>query len=217
MKVREPRRTRAPGPRRNAGRGASRHRRTAEMELAGFRRRGEDADPLPMTNPTRQGAGLRIETPDLGGRRGRLSDWITQRWVQHTGRRVRWSDSPWLAGPVGDVAGIGPDFFERFAVRQGLKVSRCDAQRGLLERFADLEGPCCRVAGVHPEIARFYERTSAYGLEVWSEWCGAYRPFGQLLAMIFSRRLQQLNMPLSPLDSRFGVRSEVLRLEDAAG
>jgi hypothetical protein len=161
--------------------------------------------------------GLRIETPDLGGRRGRLSDWVTQRWVQHTGRRVRWDESPWLAAPVGDVDGIGPDFFERFAARHGLKISRGDHERGLLDRFADLEGPDCRVAAVHQEVARFYERTSAYGLEVWSEWCGVYRPFGHLLAMIFSRRLQQLNMPLSPLDSCLGVRSEVLRLEDARG
>ena len=93
--------------------------------------------------------GLRIETPDLGGRRGRLSDRVTQRWVQHTGRRVRWDESPWLAAPVGDVDGIGPDFFERFAARHGLKISRGDHERGLLDRFADLEGPDCRVAAVH--------------------------------------------------------------------
>ena len=167
--------------------------------------------------PDSRADGFRIETPDLGGRRGHLSDWVTQRWVQHTGRRVRWSEAPWLEAPVGDVTLIGPDFFERFAERRGLSVARGGHGRGLLERFADLEGPSCQVGAVHPEIARFYERTSEYALEVWSEWCGVYRPFGHLLAMIFSRRLQQLNMPLSPLDSRLGVRSEVLRLEDSDG
>ena len=167
--------------------------------------------------PEPRKGGLRIETPDLGGRRGRLSDWLTQRWVQHTGRRVRWDEAPWLQGPVGDVERIGPGFFERFAARSGLRIVGGQHGRGLLERFGDLEGPHCQVTAVHPEIVRFYERTSDFGLEVWSEWCGAYRPFGQLLAMIFSRRLQQLNMPLSPLDSRLGVGSEVLRLEDAKG
>src|SRR5215831_12112392 len=101
----------------------------------------------------------RIETPDLGGRRGRLSDWITQRWVQHTGRRVRWADDPWLEAPVGDVERIGSDFYVRFAARHDLKVVRGQESEGLLERFADLEGPSCRVAGIHPEIIHFYERT----------------------------------------------------------
>jgi hypothetical protein len=159
----------------------------------------------------------RIETPDPGGRRGRLSDWLTQRWVQHTGRRVTWAEAPWLEAPVGDVERIGPDFYERFAARQALRIVRGQQGQGLLERFADLEGPSCRVAAIHPEIVHFYERTSSYDLEAWSEWRGVFQPFGQLPAMIFSRCLQQLNMPLSPLVSRLGVGSEVLRLEDAQG
>jgi hypothetical protein len=41
-----------------------------------------------------------------------------------------------------------------------------------------------------------------------------FRPFGRLLAALFSRRLQQLNVPLSPLDASRGMTSEVLRLTD---
>jgi hypothetical protein len=166
---------------------------------------------------TRRAHPREIPTPDLGGGRGRLSDWVTQRWVQHTGRRVRWVDHPWLEAPVGDVEVIGADFFERFASRQGLVVRRDGASRGLLARFDDLAGPRCTVDRIDHEIRRFYERTSEYGLDAWSEWCGLYRPFGGLLAALFSRRLQQLNLPLSPLDSRLGITSEVLRLETPEG
>jgi hypothetical protein len=49
---------------------------------------------------------------------------------------------------------------------------------------------------------------------VWAEWCGGFRPFGSLLAMVFSRRLQQLNVPLSPLDTSRGITSDVLQLVD---
>jgi hypothetical protein len=31
---------------------------------------------------------IQIRTPDLGGRRGVLSDWVTQQWVRATGRRI---------------------------------------------------------------------------------------------------------------------------------
>jgi hypothetical protein len=44
------------------------------------------------------------------------------------------------------------------------------------------------------------------------EWCNAFRPFGALLAFIFSRRLQQLNVPLSALDTSHGISSEVVQL-----
>src|SRR5204862_2050290 len=62
----------------------------------------------------------------------------------------------------------------------------------------------------------FYQATSTYALDAWSEWCGLFRPFGVLLAMIFSRRLQQLNLPLSSLDTSRGITSEILQLRDPA-
>jgi CRP-like cAMP-binding protein len=71
-------------------------------------------------------------------------------------------------------------------------------------------------AGVHPAVADFYARTAAFELDSWAEWCGAFRPFGRLLARLFSRRLQQLNVPLSGLDTSRGVTSEVLQLVDPA-
>jgi hypothetical protein len=54
-------------------------------------------------------------------------------------------------------------------------------------------------------------------MESWSEWCGIFKPLGRLLALIFSRRLQQLNVPLDPLDTSAGTTTEVLHLVDQAG
>lgn len=153
---------------------------------------------------------LQVPTPDLGGRRGRASDWITQRWVQATGRRVTWAEHPWLEAPVGDVDRIGPGFFDRHAEREGLVKVQGTGPIGLLPRFAELAGPGCSPDVVALPIARFYERASEYELDVWSEWCGAFRPLGNVLAALFSRRLQQLNVPLSALDTRLGITSRVL-------
>ena len=154
--------------------------------------------------------------PWLGDRRGYLTDWTTQLWVRATGSRVDLGQEPWLAGPTGETREIGSDFFGNFASRQGLKV-RTEASAGLMETFSALSGPDFESSSVHPKVREFYEHTSQYGLEVWSEWCGAFRPFGRVLAMIFSRRLQQLNMPLTPLASSRGVSSSVVQLETEAG
>lgn len=150
----------------------------------------------------------------LGENRGYLSDWVTQRWVQATGRRVHFPDAPWLDGPVGDTRGIGRGVFEAHARRQGLEVVRNANGCGLLSSFEALSGPEFDPADVDPAVAGFYERTSDYELDAWSEWCGMFRPFGALLAVLFSRRLQQLNVPLSPLDTSRGISSEVYELRD---
>jgi hypothetical protein len=67
---------------------------------------------------------------------------------------------------------------------------------------------------VHACVARFYERTATYELDAWAQWCGLFKPFGWLLAVLFSRRLQQLNVPLSGLDTSRGVTSEILQFID---
>ncbi len=148
--------------------------------------------------------------------RGALVDLVTQRWVRATGRRVSLTDHPWLDGPVGDVDQIGMDFFARFAERRGWKLIETGT-RGLLESFGALRGARFEPGHVALEVARFYEQTSEYDFDVWSQWSGLFRPLGGALSSIFSKRLQQLNVPLSPLDTKLGMVSRVVRLVDQQG
>jgi hypothetical protein len=41
-----------------------------------------------------------------------------------------------------------------------------------------------------------------------------FRPLGKALSVFFSRRLQQLNVPLSPLDSAKGMTSHILQMKN---
>jgi len=150
----------------------------------------------------------------LGEKRGQLVDWLTQRWVQFSGRRVGLADWPWLAGPVGSTLGIGPAYYESLAESQQLRLQTGPA--GLMRRFSDLAGPGFDPTRIDHRIVHFYESTSIYRLDAWSHWCGAFRPFGWLLAAIFSRRLQQLNIPLSSLDGSKGLDSRIVELVDPA-
>jgi hypothetical protein len=160
---------------------------------------------------------MQVPTPWLGAQRGALADWVTQRWVRLTGRRVSLSQCPWLDGPWGGTQRIGRDFFEAYAAERGLHVEAGSLDAGLMPSFAGLRGPGFDPAHVHPLVARFYERTARYELELWSEWCGAFRPLGASLACLFSRRLQQLNVPLTPLASSRGMDSAVLPVSTGAG
>ena len=146
----------------------------------------------------------------LDEKRGFLGDWITQRWVQFTGTRVNLDNSPWLAGPTGGTRHIGRGALEETTCRGPLGLQTGNPPiRAFFPHFEQLRSPSFDPDKVVPEVRAFYEQTSAFELDAWSEWSGIFRPWGWLLAVMFSRRLQQLNLPLSSLDSCRGVTSEV--------
>jgi len=142
----------------------------------------------------------------LGQERGYLSDYVTQAWVRLTGRRVEGPSFPWLGGPVGATELIGVNFFEQLAAKNGLRIQ---PGKGLISDFQSLSGPTCDPSVLRGGVIRFYENTNIYELDAWSDWCGAFKPFGRLLALFFSRRLQQLNVPLSGIDTSAGITSDV--------
>ena len=111
-----------------------------------------------------------------------------------------------------DDAGIGLDYFDKWAAAENLAVTRYKTGKGLLASFAELTGPEFDASTVHPAVAEFYERSTDFEMDVWSEWNGIFRPFGFLVSALFSRRLEQLNLPLSPLDTSRGMTSEVVQV-----
>ncbi len=149
----------------------------------------------------------------LGERRGNLSDWTTQQWVCATGRYLSLENYPWLDGPIGNTREIGKQFFIKYAEQKRLESVQSGI-RGLIPEFSRLAEGNNGFATVAPSVKEFYEQTSEFDLDAWSEWSPLFRPFGSALSALFSSRLQQLNVPLSPLDSSKGMSSEVIQLRD---
>jgi hypothetical protein len=85
---------------------------------------------------------------------------------------------------------------------------------GLIPDFEALRGPSCNPDQVHPHIRHFYEHAALYHLEVWSEVYLAGKFFLWLLVEFISRRMDQLNFPLSSLEVAKGMTSEVLQLRE---
>jgi hypothetical protein len=135
-------------------------------------------------------------------------------WVCLTGRLVDKSDVPWLSSPIGTRARIGNEFYGQLADREGLQISK-SADAGLLPSFELLKGPQFDPALVRPEIRDFYEHTARFHLEAWSETGLVSSIFLWVLVTFVSRRMDQLNFPLSPLELSAGMRSEVIELDDS--
>lgn len=136
-------------------------------------------------------------------------------WVRLTGRLVRRSEAPWLAGPLGGRERIGTGIYERVAQAEGLLI-RTPPNAGLLENFNVLRGPNFNPDSVHPDIRHFYEHAGEYQLDVWSEVSLTGRFFLWLLVEFISRRMDQLNFPISSLEVAKGMTSEVVQLVEPA-
>jgi hypothetical protein len=135
-------------------------------------------------------------------------------WVRLTGQPVDLREEPWLRGAVGEADGIGAEYFSRLARKSDQIVRGNAAGSGLTPDFDDLRAGSFDPARVDPRVREFYEHTADYRLDLWSYWCRCVRPFGWLMNALYSRRLQQLNLPISPLEPSRGITSEIIQLCD---
>ncbi len=132
-----------------------------------------------------------------------------RQWVRLTDRRLARRDAPWLDCPMGPSGRIGAGFYDSLAERQHLRIER-SPDAGLLPRFDALRGEHFDPARVRPEIRDFYEHTACYRLEAWSEAPVLTRVFLWGLTKFVSRRMDQLNFPVSSLELAGGMTSDVL-------
>jgi hypothetical protein len=136
-------------------------------------------------------------------------------WVRLTGRRVAKQSAPWLQCPTGPPGRIGAEFYDYLVKRDGLRIER-SPDAGLLPSFGALEGAGFDPSAVQPAIRHFYEHTSRYHLDAWSEASLQTRFFLWVLTHFVSRRMDQLNFPVSSLQLGGGLTSAILPMVDGA-
>jgi hypothetical protein len=147
---------------------------------------------------------------------GAIGAFVIYRLIALFGRRCRWRDVPWLAGPLGEAV-IGDAPYLAVAAREGLTVERHARDGGLVPDFALLQSARCDPGRLHAAIRDFYEHTAAYAMDVWSQ---TYFPASiglWLLVTTISRQVNQLNFPLSPLETALGMTSEIITMRRPEG
>ena len=133
--------------------------------------------------------------------------------VRVLGRRVLKHEAPWLQCVIGTAGLNGAELFQRIADDEHLHLST-PSDAGLTPDFSDLRGPTFDPEKIHPAIRHFYEHTAAYHLEAWSEVYFAGKLVLWLLVEFISRRMDQLNFPISSLEVAKGMTSEIVQLRD---
>jgi hypothetical protein len=147
---------------------------------------------------------------------GTIGAWFIYALIWLFGRTHRRADIAWLIGPMGgDLIGDAP--YRDVAAAEGLTVERGSPDGGLVPSFQALAGGTFDAAKTHPLVREFYEHTAAFAMDVWSK---TYFPANialYLLVKTISRQVDQLNFPLSPLDTARGMVSEIISLRRPDG
>ena len=146
----------------------------------------------------------------------RAIGWILEEFIELLvrvlGKRVRYANAPWLKCPLGDSVLIGTGIYERIAQDESLEL-RNVADAGLISNFEILRGPSFNPDTVHPRVRHFYEHTAQYQLEAWSEVSLVGQFFLWLLVEFISKRMDQLNFPISPMEMARGMTSQIIQLK----
>ena len=133
------------------------------------------------------------------------------------GRPVDLAADPWLDAPVHTAGPVGEGWLDAVARRLDGAVVRDDPDAGLLPDLSVLDGPGFVAADLHPLVRDFYEHTAGWRMDAWSQWSPVFAPGGAAIAWAFGRRVQQLALPVRPLEVSRGIDSRVLPVVDGAG
>lgn len=148
----------------------------------------------------------------------RLLDLGSRKLWRLTGRTVDLEGGEaWLDAPMSRSARVADGWLDGQAARSGLALDRGDPSAGLLPSMSVLDGPGFDSARLRPEVRDFYEHTAAWDMEVWTSWSPPFWPAGELVARLYGRRVEQLALPMRPLDVAHGMDSEVTVIRDGDG
>jgi hypothetical protein len=142
-----------------------------------------------------------------------FQDWITQQWVILFGKKIISKDYQWLLGAFGKTKGIGLKFIEQLAKNEQLIIDKKQVNKGLLNSINQLNLTEQEGSGLSKNVIDFYENTSNYDFDLKVKWNPLFKVFGILLKILFSNRIEQLNIPMNSKESTV-LNSEIIHLVD---
>lgn len=143
----------------------------------------------------------------------KFQDWFTQQWVIFFGQKFNPKNEKWLIGPFGELNGIGEEFISQLAQKEDLLIEKNICSKGLLTSIKQMNLSDEELKNISQKVIDFYEKTSNYGIAFEVKWSPFFKFFGFLVNRLFSKRINQLNIPLKN-NKQEKLSSEIIQLID---
>jgi hypothetical protein len=147
-------------------------------------------------------------------RKQKIQDWITQQWVILCGQKIDKAEQKWLLGPFGELDGIGLKFIKQLAEKEKLEIDNEKSGKGLIQSIHQLNFSEKEINQLRRNVIDFYQNTSDYELKLKVKWNPFFKVFGLLLKFIFTKRIEQLNIPIRSTENAESLSSEIIHLKD---
>lgn len=144
-----------------------------------------------------------------------LQDWITQQWVILFGTRIDKYKNNWLLGPFGSTNGIGWKFINHLAEKEQLIIDKNNKNKGLIQSINRLKLSNNELNRLSKNVIDFYENTANYDFDLKVSWNPFFKNLGRLLKLLFSNRIEQLNVPIENTKGSKVLKSEIIQLLNA--
>lgn len=142
----------------------------------------------------------------------------TRAWWRAVGRPVELDGShSWLQAPVSAGPRVQEGWLSDEAERLSGTLAEEDPRAGLIPDLGVLGRQGFDAGLLAPQVRDFYAHTAAWRMEAWSQWSALFAAPGALISHFFGRRLQQLALPIRPLDVAYGIDSRVVPIKDHSG
>jgi len=151
----------------------------------------------------------------IAHKKQRIQDWITQQWVILFGKKINKTEHKWLLGPFGDTNGIGLKFINQLAEKEKLNIDKHKKDKGLIQSINQLNLSENELQLLSKNVIDFYENTASFDLDLQVKWNPFFKGFGVLLKIMFSNRIEQLNVPTQDIKYSKGLTSEIIHLLDS--
>ncbi len=143
-----------------------------------------------------------------------FQDWITQQWVILFGKKINVNENKWLLGPFGQTKGIGLKFIKQLAKSEHLEIDNSAINKGILQSINQLNLSKKELDKLSKNVIDFYENSSNYDFELKVKWNPFFKISGMLLKILFSNRIQQLNIPMNNNKESKALKSEIIHLKN---
>ncbi|MDX8554211.1 hypothetical protein MK851_11330 [Tenacibaculum sp. 1B UA] len=143
-----------------------------------------------------------------------FQDWVTQQWVIVSGKKINSKEYEWLLGPFGNTNGIGEKFIKQLEKNENLEICKSELSKGLITSINQLKLPTTELNKLSKNVIDFYENTSSYEFELKTKWNPIFKFLGYLLKILFSNRIEQLNIPMNNSKNTKGMNSNIIQLID---
>jgi len=141
-----------------------------------------------------------------------FQDWTTQQWVILSGKKINSKEHEWLLGPFGALNGIGKKFINQLAENEHLEICKSELSKGIIKSIDQLDLSSAELNKLSTNVIDFYENTNRYEFDLKTKWNPFFKVFGYLLKILFSNRIEQLNIPMN--NNTKGMNSNIIELID---